>query len=408
MPRIGVSTTELADKVRDAGGEPVEVTLPGARPDGGVALVREWISDHVQVSCATKNLDAVLVETESPEELFGSLLGALRLDLPAVVPQRGNVYTLALAALGATPVQGDAVEIAVEKAGSLETLRGELVGSFSLANALRAGLSAGGGPELLVHLSSLAREAEISGFSQMLRVLTPEIPRITQPGSGWLEEYGAAGLLAGLGEDLHDVPTITGWLKESLPPTVTQPEDVSRLVFVEGKASGTEAVCRIPANVEEADTEEASGTCQVFFSEEEAAVAFYDGEVEPGSIVVVGGCGPRGGRGLKRMTTLDKAFEGSGLGGSVSIFTDGLAPDAAVGTWISLLTPEATAGGVIGRLQDGDTLRVDPEEGRIKAGVSAKELGSRKAQKVDRPPKTGYVARYARTARTALDGAGFG
>ena len=320
-----------------------------------------------------------------------------------MVPQKGDLYTLALAALGAAPIREDAVEISVEKAGSLEGLRGELVGSFSLANALRTGLSAGGGPELLVHLSSLAREGEISGFSQMLRVLTPEIPKVTHPGSEWLEEHGVAGLFASFGEDLHDVPTVTGWLKESLPEAVPAPEPVSRLFFVEGKASGTEAVCWAPVG-----TEEVFGVCRVFFSEEKAAEAFYAGEIEPGSIVVVGGCGPRGGRGLKRMTALDKAFKGAGLAEGVSIFTDGLAPDGAEGIWISLLTPEAAAGGVISRLQDEDTLRIDLREGRIKARVSAKELGSRKAQKIDRPPKTGYVARYARTARTALDGAGFG
>ncbi len=403
MSRIGVSTAEFAEKVREAGGEPVGVAPPEARPDGGVALSREWISDTLQVSYAGENLDVILVDPEKPEELFGSLLAALRLDIPAVVPQRGNLYTLALAALGAAPIKEDAVEVSVEKAGSLEGLRGELVGSFSLANALRAGLSAGGGPELLVHLSSLAREGEISGFSQMLRVLTPEVPEVTHPGSGWLEKHGAAGLLSGFGEDLHDVPTVTGWLKESLPETVPAPEAASRLFFVEGKASGTKAVCRAPVG-----TEEVSGVCRVFFSEEEAAVAFYDGEVEPGSIVVVGGCGPRGGRGLKRMTTLNKAFEVSGLAESVSIFTDGLAPGGAEGIWISLLTPEAATGGVISRLQDGDTLRVDLKEGRIKAGVSAKDLGLRKAYKSIRPPKTGYVARYARTARPALDGAGFG
>lgn len=405
MPRVGVSTTEFADKVRDAGGEPVEIPVPKTAPGGGVALFREWISDTVQLFFADENLDVVLADLEKPEELFGVLLAALRLNLPAIVPRRQNVYSIALAALGATPVQRDAAELAVERAGSLEVLRGELIGSFSLANALRAGLSAGGGPELLVHLSALAREGEISGFSQMLRVITPETPAFTQPGSEWLKEQGIEGLLASFGEDLHDVPAVTGWLKETLPSVEDEtavPEPVSRLVFVEGKASGTKAICRSPVG-----TDEVSGACRVFFSEDKAAEALSGGEIEPGSIVVVGGCGSRGGRGLKRMTTLNKAFEETELTESVSILTDGLAPDGAVGTWISLLTPEAAAGGVISRLQDGDTLRVDLEEGRIKAGISAKDFGLRKAYEVERPPKTGYLARYARTARPALDGAGF-
>ncbi len=46
--------------------------------------------------------------------------------------------------------------------------------------------------------------------------------------------------------------------------------------------------------------------------------------------------------------------------------TDGLAPEGVVGAWISLFTPEAAAGGVLSLLRDGDTLRIDLTEGRIR------------------------------------------
>ena len=53
-----------------------------------------------------------------------------------------------------------------------------LIDNFSLANALRAGVAAGGGPELLVHLAAIAREAGVAGFDQMIRVLAPETPEV--------------------------------------------------------------------------------------------------------------------------------------------------------------------------------------------------------------------------------------
>ena len=91
------------------------------------------------------------------------------------------------------------------------------------------------------------------------------------------------------------------------------------------------------------------------------------------------------------------------------VLTDGLAPQDAVGTWISLFTPEATEGGVIGLLRDGDTLRIDLTEGRIRTGTGARDLKDREPM-IEFPDRadTAYATRYARAALPALEGAGFG
>jgi dihydroxy-acid dehydratase len=117
------------------------------------------------------------------------------------------------------------------------------------------------------------------------------------------------------------------------------------------------------------------------------------------------GCGPRGGPGLIRLELLGEAFEGAGLAGVV--LTDGLAPGWAGGAQISLFTPEATSGGVIGLLRDGDALRIDLSEGRIRTSVRASELDSRDPYEPPGPNGAGYAARYARSALSALEGAGF-
>jgi dihydroxy-acid dehydratase len=95
----------LTDLVREAGGEPVSLVLPGARPKGGVALVREWVADAAQISCSQEHLDALLIAAGEPEELAGLVLSALRLNLPTVAaPPRDAHLFATLAALGLAPL----------------------------------------------------------------------------------------------------------------------------------------------------------------------------------------------------------------------------------------------------------------------------------------------------------------
>jgi len=380
----------------------VPLRLPTARPEGGVALVREWVADATEICCADANPDALLLAAEEPEELAGMLLAALRLDLPAVcVPPAGTSLSAALTALGLAPLASEPATTAVVLGAKDGPRAPDLVDDFSLANALRAGVAAGGGPELLVHLAAAAREAGVAGFSQMVRVLAPETPE-TDP--GWLREPGMPGLLASLGDALHDVPTVAGRLKEALPPAPPSPEVPpearSHLVFVRGRASGAEAICRVRGGASEA-----AGECRVFASEEAAVRAVRAGEVGSGAMLVVGGCGPRGGPGLLRLDALGLALREGGL--ETPVLTDGLAPDGAPGSWISLFIPEAAAGGVLGRLRDGDTLRIDLAEGLIRTGVGAREFEGREPHEFPDHAGSGYAARYARTALPALEGAGF-
>ena len=400
---LGLRTQEYADLVREAGGQPLARELLELGPRGGVALRREWVADQAEIFCSAVGPDSLLVGPCGPENLIGFLLAALRLDLPVVFAHDGIVHFDVIPyALGLAPLVGNAVEIAVGLAGSSEMAPRRLVDNFSLANALRAGLSAGVGPELLVHLAAVAREAGVSGFSRMTRVLAPESPAAADP--AWFRAYGPAGLLAGLGDALHDTPTVTGRMKEALPPAPPLPDAAGRrLFFPSGRASGTEVICQAGSA-----TEEVAGKCRVFASEREAVEAVAGGSVWEGDLLVVAGCGARGGPGLLALDDLGTALLEAGL--DVPVLTDGLPPSKVevASPWISLFSPEAASGGVIGLLADGDTLRFDLVEGRIRTGVSADELASRKPFATSGHSTFGYAARYARSALSPLEGAGFG
>jgi len=329
--------------------------------------------------------------------LAGLLLAALRLDLPTVVsPVGGGPFDALAYALGLAPLASDAAEVVVELASEEGPCPRELIDDFSFSNALRAGVAGGGGPELLVHLAALAREAGVGGFDQMVRVLAPETPEADPE---WFRQYGVRGLLSSLGDALHDVPTVTGNLKENLPFVPPAPGEHSRLVFIRARASGAEAVCRVRKGVTEA-----AGKCRVYGSEEEAVSGVRRGEVGEGTMLVVGGCGPRGGPGLIRLDALGRTLREANI--EVPVLTDGLAPEDAVGEWISLFTPEAAAGAVLSLLRDADTLRIDLAEGRIRTRAGGFE--TRDPGEFRTGAGAGYAARYARTALPALEGAGFG
>ncbi len=325
------------------------------------------------------------------------LIAGLRLDLPTVcAPPASPPLSAALVALGLAPVTGSPANTAVSLVGREGPGPRGLVDDFSLANALRAGVAAGGGPEILIHLAAIAREAGVAGFGQMMRVLAAESHE-TDP--KWLREYGVPGLLSSLGDTLRDVPTVAGNLKENLPSAPPAPGEHSRLVFVRARASGAEAVCRVRKGVTEP-----AGECRVFGSEKEAVSGVLGGEVGEGALLVLGGCGPRGGPGLLRLVALGRSLKEAGL--EVPVLTDGLAPEEALGAWTSLFTPEAAAGSVLSLLRDGDTLRIDLAEGRIRTG--AREFKSREPGELPNSAGTAYATRYARTALSALEGAGFG
>jgi dihydroxy-acid dehydratase len=397
----------LWEGVREAGGAPIlKGGVPGY-PEGGRALVREWIADYAHISCASKilscsgtELDALLLSAWGAEEIAGLLLAALRLNLPTiVVPVSGRPFDTIAYALGLTPLTRDPAEITVDVARDGGPRVRDLINSFSLANALRTGLAAGAGPELLVHLAAIAREAGEPDFPRMTRVLAPESPALVSPAS-----IGVAELLSYMGDTLHDVRTVEGQLRERLPaPVDKEPDKGRRLSFVTGRASGAEAVASAPPGVDEI-----AGACRVFSSEVEAASAVEADRVVAGELLVVGGCGPRGGPGLRRLDLLAQTLRESGIEENISVITDGLAPPEARGTWVSLVSPEAAAGGVIGRLRDGDTLRIDLVEGRIRTGVPADEMERRAPYEFPETDAAGYAARYARSALPALEGAGFG
>ena len=129
--------------------------------------------------------------------------------------------------------------------------------------------------------------------------------------------------------------------------------------------------------------------------------------VEPGDVVVIRNEGPAGGPGMREMLAVTAALVGEGLGEEVALLTDGRFSGATHGLMAGHVAPEATRGGPIGALRDGDTVHFDVDARRLDVALDDDELERRLADY--RPPPAAYdngaMAKYSRLVSSASEGA---
>jgi dihydroxy-acid dehydratase len=101
------------------------------------------------------------------------------------------------------------------------------------------------------------------------------------------------------------------------------------------------------------------------------------------------------------------ALQGSGLGESVALVTDGRFSGATRGFVIGHTVPEAYEGGPIAALRDGDVIVIDVENRRLDVGLTEVQLHERLAGWRAPPPRytSGVLAKYARLVADASRGA---
>jgi xylonate dehydratase len=107
------------------------------------------------------------------------------------------------------------------------------------------------------------------------------------------------------------------------------------------------------------------GPARVFTSERAAITAIKDGHVQPGDVMVLAGVGPSG-TGMEEIYQITSALKHLSFGKDIAVITDGRFSGVSTGACIGHVSPEALAGGPIGKLRDGDTLRIviDPGSGQ--------------------------------------------
>ena len=149
------------------------------------------------------------------------------------------------------------------------------------------------------------------------------------------------------------------------------------------------------------------GPARVFDSEEDTFAAVKAGTISPGDVVVIRYEGPHGGPGMREMLHVTGAIVGEGLSETVALVTDGRFSGATHGFMIGHVTPEASKGGPLAALREGDTVVVDVERGELNVELTDAEIAERLTGWVEPEPRyrRGVLANYATLVASASQGA---
>jgi putative YjhG/YagF family dehydratase len=96
---------------------------------------------------------------------------------------------------------------------------------------------------------------------------------------------------------------------------------------------------------------------KVFVREAEAIAAVKEGRIQGGDIMVLMGCGPMG-TGMEETYQVTSALKHLPFGKQVALITDARFSGVSTGACIGHIGPEALAGGPLGKLRDGDIVRI--------------------------------------------------
>ena len=120
-----------------------------------------------------------------------------------------------------------------------------------------------------------------------------------------------------------------------------------------------------------------TGKARVFDSQEAAVEGILGGDVQAGDVVVIIYEGPKGGPGMQEMLYPTSYIKSRHLGKECALITDGRFSGGTSGLSIGHISPEAAAGGNIGKLRDGDIIDIDIPSRSINVRLTDEELAAR-------------------------------
>ena len=299
--------------------------------------------------------------------------------------------------------------------------------AFENAIALTSAL--GGSTNAVLHLLAIANEAHVALDLDDFNRIADQVPHIAdmKPGGKFhmsdLDRVGGIPMvLKHLLDNGHlhgDVLTVTGRtmaenLAEIDPPrpdgVVVYPLDQpihseGGINVLTGSLAPSGAVVKVAGLSDAQKTFE--GPARVFDDESFAMDAILAGSIEPGTVLVIRYEGPRGGPGMREMLAITGALKGAGRGGDCALITDGRFSGGTWGFCIGHVAPEATDGGPIAFVHDGDLIRIDVPTKSLDLLVDDAEMARRRDGWTPNAPRytTGVLGKYAKLVQGAETGA---
>ncbi len=312
------------------------------------------------------------------------------------------------------------------------------VGFKAFENAIALDIAMGGSTNTILHLLAIAQEAEIDFTLEDIDRMSRDIPQLCKvapntPQYHIEDVHRAGGIMGILGEldragKLHtDVPTVHAPdLKAALDEwdIMRNPSEDVKTFYMAGPAGiptqeafsqatrwptldedraegcirsldhafsleGGLAVLRgnIAVDgcvVKSAGVDESilvfEGPAHITESQDEAVQHILTDQVQAGDVVIVRYEGPRGGPGMQEMLYPTSYIKSKGLGKACALLTDGRFSGGTSGLSIGHVSPEAAAGGAIGLVRKGDTIRIDIPNRTIDVLLSDEELAQRRVE----------------------------
>jgi phosphogluconate dehydratase len=318
-----------------------------------------------------------------------------------------------------------------------------IVDERAIVNAIVGLLATGGSTNHTIHLVAMAHAAGITidwdDFSALSAVV-PLIARVYPNGAADVNHFHAAGGMAFVIRELLDAGLLHGdargvcgadlraytqepWLdagKLAWRAGAAQSGDLNVLRPVSDPFSADGGLKLLQGNLGRAvikvsavkpDRRNVEAPARIFDSQEAVTAAFKAGELHRDVVVVVRGQGPRanGMPELHKLTPALSALQSHGF--RVALVTDGRMSGASGSVPAAIhVSPEVHCGGPLGKLRDGDLVRLDSNSGRLEALVDAETWASRE---LAMPPQHGQsgvgrelFALFRAHAATAEQGGG--
>ncbi|HEY1973436.1 MAG TPA: dihydroxy-acid dehydratase [Pseudonocardia sp.] len=294
-------------------------------------------------------------------------------------------------------------------------------------NAIAVVMAFGGSTNAVLHLLAIAHEAEVELTLDDFNRVGDRVPHLAdvKPFGRYVmssvDQVGGvpvvmralldAGVLHGdaltvtgrtVAENLAalDPPDLDGTIVHALDNPI---HPTGGLTILRGSLAPEGAVVKSAGF----DSAVFTGRARVFEREQGALDAVADGTIVPGDVVVIRYEGPRGGPGMREMLAVTGMIKGAGLGKEVLLVTDGRFSGATTGLCIGHIAPEATDGGPIALVRDGDPITLDMNRRELNLEVPAEELARRREGWQPLPPaiRTGVLAKYTKLVGSAAYGA---
>ncbi len=293
-------------------------------------------------------------------------------------------------------------------------------------NAITMVMALGGSTNAVLHLLAMAKTVGVKltlADFQRISDRTPYIADLKPSGKYFMEDLCNIGGVQAVMKMLHaeglihgDCMTITGkTIAENLANSLglQQGQEIIRPLNNPIKASGHIQILHgnlapegAVAKITGKEGERFEGKARVYDSEQALNEGIAKQEIQPGDVVVIRYCGPKGAPGMPEMLKPTSAIMGSGLGDKVALITDGRFSGGTHGFVVGHITPEAQVGGPIALIRNGDAIIIDAVNRRLEVLVSDEELAQRRREWQMPPYKvqSGALWKYIKNVSSASEG----